>query len=154
MKNQLSFECEEFIKECRSKGDRLVFTNGCFDILHSGHVTYLREAKKLGDKLIVGLNSDKSVRQLKGPTRPINEQLDRRMILSELRSVDFVEIFDEETPLELIKNIKPNLLVKGGDYKIHEIAGSDFVQSYGGKVIILGFVPDKSTSAIINRAQQ
>lgn len=108
-----------------SQNKTIVFTNGCFDILHRGHVTYLNEAKKLGDLLVVGLNSDASVKRLKGETRPINSEQDRKFVLQNLKSVDFVEIFEDDTPLELIKAIMPNILVKGGDWKVEQIVGPD-----------------------------
>jgi rfaE bifunctional protein nucleotidyltransferase chain/domain len=106
-----------------NKGKKIVFTNGCFDILHRGHVTYLNQAKSLGDLLVMGMNSDASVKRLKGPERPINKELDRKFVLENLKSVDFVEIFTEDTPLELIKLVKPSILVKGGDWTIDKIVG-------------------------------
>lgn len=138
-------------KELKEKGKIIVFTNGCFDIIHSGHTKYLSEAKKLGDYLIVGLNSDSSVKKLKGETRPINSQEDRAEVLSALKPVDFVTIFDEETPAELIEEIIPNVLVKGGDYTADSIVGADTVKKHNGKVLIIPFVPGKSTSQIINK---
>lgn len=143
---------EKFLKENRNK--KIVFTNGCFDILHRGHVTYLSEAKKLGDILIVGLNSDASVKKLKGPERPINNELDRQYVLSQLKAVDFVEIFDEETPLNLILKIKPNILVKGGDWKIDQIVGAKEVIQNGGEVFSLNFVDGYSTTSIIHKIQE
>lgn len=136
-----------------NKGKRIVFTNGCFDILHRGHVTYLSEARKLGDLLVVGLNSDASVKRLKGSDRPINNQLDRQYVLSQLRSVDFVEIFDEDTPLKLILKVQPNILVKGGDWKIDQIVGAKEVISTGGDVFSLNFVDGYSTTSIIQKIQ-
>ena len=124
----------------RSENRKIVFTNGCFDLLHIGHVTYLEEAKKLADVLIVGVNSDASVSKLKGPSRPLQNESDRSHILAALKAVDHTVVFSEETPLELIKSIKPDVLVKGGDWKIEQIVGSDFVMSYGGTVKSLGFV--------------
>ncbi len=129
----------------------LVFTNGCFDILHVGHIRYLNQAKALGDILLVGLNSDNSVKSLKGSTRPINNQEERKEMLLALKAVDAVIIFDEETPLTLIKNITPNILVKGGDWPIEKIVGADFILETGGKVLSLPFVPGKSTSGIIDK---
>src|SRR6478735_7009460 len=105
----------------QNKGKKIVFTNGCFDILHRGHVTYLAEARKLGDLLVIGLNSDASVKRLKGPERPINNENDRRYVLSQLKSVDYVEIFTDDTPLNLILTVRPKVLVKGGDWKIEQI---------------------------------
>jgi rfaE bifunctional protein nucleotidyltransferase chain/domain len=138
-------------KELKEKGKIIVFTNGCFDIIHSGHTKYLSEAKKLGDYLIVGLNSDSSVKMLKGDTRPINNEEDRAEVLSALKPVDFVTIFDEETPAELIEEIIPNVLVKGGDYTADSIVGADTVKKHIGQVLIIPFVPGKSTSQIINK---
>lgn len=143
--------------ELRNQGKHIVFTNGCFDILHAGHVTYLQEAKKLGNFLIIGLNSDDSVRRLKGESRPINNEADRALVLEALRAVDFVFIFEEDTPLELITQIKPDVLVKGGDYDPNavsgprSIVGADFVRSYGGKVAVIPFVAGKSTTGIIQK---
>jgi len=125
----------------------IVFTNGCFDILHYGHVKYLEEAKKKAKVLIVGLNSDNSVRRIKGPLRPLVNQKDRASILAALESVDYVCIFDADTPLELIKVIRPEVLVKGADWK-HNTVGADFVRSYGGKVLHIPLVPNRSTSAL------
>lgn len=137
--------------ELKLNSKKIVFTNGCFDVIHSGHIHYLTEAKKLGDILIVGLNTDDSVKRLKGPDRPINNQLDRAIVLSALKPVDFVVYFDEDTPLELIKVINPDVLVKGADYKIEEIVGADFVQQNGGQVITIKFVEGKSSTSIINK---
>ena len=137
----------------RNQGKRIVFTNGCFDILHRGHVAYLNEARRLGDLLIMGLNSDASVKRLKGPTRPVNQENDRKFVLENLRCVDAVEIFEEDTPLELIKTIKPTILVKGGDWKVDQIVGGREVLSWGGEVLSLKFVDGYSTTAIINRAK-
>ncbi len=130
---------------------QIVFTNGCFDILHVGHIRYLQEAKKLGDLLIVGINTDASVKRLKGPTRPLQTEDDRAEILSALGCVDFVILFDEDTPLNLIKEIKPHILVKGGDWKPESIVGSDFVLAHGGKVLSLNFVDGRSTTSIVNK---
>ena len=137
----------------KNQGKKIVFTNGCFDILHKGHVTYLNEAKKLGDLLLVGLNSDASVKRLKGPERPINNELDRQFVLSQLKAVDFVEIFDQDTPLELILKVKPHILVKGGDWKIDQIVGAKEVLASGGDVFSLNFVDGYSTTSIIHKIQ-
>lgn len=145
---------EQAVQSYRSQNKKIVFTNGCFDLLHIGHVTYLEEAKKLGDILIVGINSDDSVKKLKGPTRPIQNEKDRSEILAALKSVDHTYIFGEETPLDLIKSVKPDVLVKGGDWKIDQIVGSDFVLSYGGSVKSLNFVNGKSTTSIIEKSKQ
>lgn len=136
-----------------NKGKKIVFTNGCFDILHRGHVTYLAEAKKLGDLLVIGLNSDASVKRLKGPERPINGEQDRQYVLSQLKSVDFVEIFSEDTPLNLILAVRPDVLVKGGDWKIEQIVGGKEVIAAGGKVYSLNFVDGYSTTNLIEKIQ-
>lgn len=133
---------------------RIVFTNGCFDILHAGHVLYLQSAKSLGDVLVLGLNSDASVARLKGKTRPIVSETERSIVLGGLESVDYICIFKEDTPLELIQKLKPDVLVKGGDWQIDQIVGADFVMSYGGEVSSLEFVPGISSSNIIERIIQ
>jgi D-beta-D-heptose 7-phosphate kinase/D-beta-D-heptose 1-phosphate adenosyltransferase len=138
------------IKSEQLKGKKIVFTNGCFDILHRGHVTYLNQARDLGDLLIVGINSDESVKRLKGPERPVNMLEDRAYVLSALKSVDYVIPFEEDTPINLINLIMPDILVKGGDYTIDRIIGAQEVLANGGKVEIIPFVPGKSTSAIID----
>lgn len=144
-------ELTKFLEE--NKGKKIVFTNGCFDILHRGHVTYLNQAKSLGDLLVMGMNSDASVKRLKGPERPINKELDRKFVLENLKSVDFVEIFTEDTPLELIKLVKPSILVKGGDWTIDKIVGGKEVISWGGEVFSLSFVDGYSTTGIIQKIQ-
>lgn len=141
----------KFLSE--NKGKKIVFTNGCFDILHRGHVTYLSEARKLGDLLVVGVNSDASVKRLKGPERPINNEEDRKYVLSQLKSVDFCEIFTEDTPLNLILKVDPKILVKGGDWKIDQIVGGKEVIARGGDVFSLNFVDGYSTTSIINKIQ-
>lgn len=133
------------------KGKKLVFTNGCFDLLHVGHVRYLKEARSLGDLLVVAINTDKSVQKLKGQDRPLQNQEDRSEILAALECVDFVTIFDEETPEKLIQRIKPDILVKGGDWTIDKIVGAPFVMSYGGEVKSLQFVPGRSTTLLIEK---
>ncbi len=138
----------------KSQNKKIVFTNGCFDLLHVGHVRYLQEAKKLGDVLVVGVNSDASVRVLKGPTRPVQVEADRAEILAALGAVDYTVIFNEETPLKLIETVKPDILVKGGDWKADQIVGSDFVIANGGKVMSLQFVDGKSTTKLIEKAQK
>ncbi|MBN2018058.1 MAG: D-glycero-beta-D-manno-heptose 1-phosphate adenylyltransferase [Candidatus Cloacimonetes bacterium] len=130
---------------------KIVFTNGCFDLIHRGHIEYLKLAKECGDILIVGLNSDDSVRRLKGVDRPINYEQDRAVVLDNLKSVDYVCIFDEDTPYELISIIKPDVLVKGGDWAIDDIVGSDIVLDRGGEVKSLQFVEGKSTTDIIEK---
>lgn len=135
-------------------GRKIVFTNGCFDLLHVGHVRYLQEARRLGDLLVVGVNSDASTKRLKGPTRPIQNENDRAEILAALACVDYTVVFEEDTPAELIRRVKPDILVKGGDWKIDRIVGGDFVQSYGGEVMSLQFVDGKSTTKLIEKAQR
>jgi len=137
------------IEDLKSKGKRIVFTNGCFDILHVGHIRYLEKAKSLGDILVVGLNSDRSVRTIKGPDRPILPELERAEVLSGLWCVDFITLFNEPTPLELITSIKPNVLVKGGDWTKETTVGKEVVEGSGGEVIILPFVEGSSTTNII-----
>ena len=141
----------ELVKKWKNEGKKIVFTNGCFDILHAGHIDYLEKAKNLGDVLIVGLNSDTSIKRIKGKTRPVIPQEYRKRVLEGLRAVDLVIIFEEDTPERLIKEIKPDVLVKGGDWNIENIVGADFVQSYGGKVKTIEFVYDISTSKIIEK---
>ncbi|HPE39492.1 MAG TPA: D-glycero-beta-D-manno-heptose 1-phosphate adenylyltransferase [Bacteroidales bacterium] len=128
---------------------KIVFTNGCFDIIHLGHIQYLAQARELGDLLVVGLNTDLSVKRLKGESRPVNPEFARAMVLAALQFVDFVILFDEDTPLNLIHTISPDFLVKGGDYSIDQIVGADFVIEKGGKVITLPFVEGFSSSNII-----
>lgn len=133
---------------------RVVFTNGCFDILHRGHVQYLAEARDLGDCLVVGLNSDASVKRLKGDERPINGQHDRALLLAALESVSHVIIFDEDTPAELIQQVCPDILVKGGDYTLDAIVGADFVIQRGGTVRVIPFVDGYSTTSTIQKMSQ
>jgi len=149
---ELSKKTKEFLLKNRHK--KIVFTNGCFDILHSGHIMYLNEAKAQGDYLIVGLNSDSSIKKLKGSDRPINNEEDRKYLLENLKAVDCVEIFAEDTPYELIKIIMPNILVKGGDWQISEIVGSDIVLKKGGEVKSLSFKEGKSTTNIIEKIRK
>lgn len=130
---------------------KIVFTNGCFDVLHYGHVRYLLEARKLGDLLVVGLNNDDSVRRLKGSTRPVNGENERAFVLAALSCVDYVSLFEEDTPEELIKIVRPDLLVKGGDYTIDNIVGADFVQRNGGVVTTIPFVEGFSSTRIIEQ---
>lgn len=130
---------------------KVVFTNGCFELLHRGHIEYLAQARALGDVLVVGVNSDDSVRRLKGPGRPLVPEADRAAVLSNVRSVDVVTIFDEDTPLELIKALLPGVLVKGGDYDLDEIVGRKVVEKSGGEVHVLPFVKGYSTTALLNR---
>jgi len=140
----------DIVEMYRSKGRQLVFTNGCFDILHRGHVTYLEKARELGDVLILGLNTDNSVKRLKGEGRPINSELDRAFVLSRLASVDHVVLFDQETPYGLIELVRPDVLVKGGDYKVEQVVGREFAR----KTVILDFVDGYSTTTIINKSKE
>ena len=135
----------------RFEDKKVVFTNGCFDILHTGHLTYLAKARDLGHKLVVGLNSDASVTRLKGPSRPINTLHDRAMQLASLSFVDAIIPFEADTPIDLIKSVVPDVLVKGGDYALTEIVGHEFVLEQGGKVTTIDLVPGKSTTATIER---
>ena len=137
----------------RPRDRKLVFTNGCFDVLHPGHVEFLAQAKDLGDVLVVGLNSDASVRRLKGEGRPLLAEADRAAVLAALRSVDVVTLFDEDTPLELISALLPDVLVKGGDYDLNGIVGRETVEGAGGEVRVLPFVEGYSTTGILDRSQ-
>ncbi len=137
------------IKDLKAKGKRIVFTNGCFDLLHVGHVSYLEQAKALGDVLIVGVNSDASVRKLKGPKRPILPEEERAGILSGLGCVDYITIFPEMDPLKLITSLQPDVLVKGGDWTREQTVGKEVVERSGGEVVILPFIKGASTSNLI-----
>lgn len=135
----------------RAAKKRVVFTNGCFDILHVGHVDYLRRARRAGDVLVVGLNSDASVRAIKGKSRPINRQADRARVLAALYFVDYITIFNDSTPERLIKAIRPDVLAKGADWKAKDIVGADFVKSHGGRVVRIPFVKGYSTTSVIKK---
>ncbi len=137
----------------RGKKPRVVFTNGCFDLLHRGHVTYLEEARRQGDLLVVALNSDDSVRRLKGPERPLNSLADRLEVMAALGSVDYVTWFEEDTPLESVLALRPDVLVKGGDYKPADMVGAAEVQSWGGKAKALRFVEGQSTTRLIAKSR-
>lgn len=151
MKNILDREnIKSIVADLKLKGKKIVFTNGCFDVLHAGHVDYLCKSKELGDVLIVGLNSDISIRKIKGEKRPIVPENERAMIIANLKSVDYVSLFDEETPYELIKEIIPDILVKGSDWKEDEIVGGDIVKSNGGSIERIDFITQQSTTNIIN----
>lgn len=140
------------VKQAQEQGRRVVFTNGCFDLLHSGHVRYLEAARSLGDALVVGLNSDNSVRRLgKGPERPFTPQEDRAEVLAALACVDAVVLFDQDTPLALIEYLQPDILVKGADYTPDQIVGKDAVESWGGEVKTIPLIPGRSTSGIMAR---
>lgn len=143
-------QLKKAVELARQRGEKIVMTNGCFDILHAGHVSYLANARKLGDRLIVAVNSDASTKRLKGPTRPVNPLPQRMIVLGALEAVDWVVPFEEDTPQRLIASILPDILVKGGDYQPHEIAGSEEVWANGGEVKVLNFEDGCSTTNIIN----
>ncbi len=156
MKNVLTprEELKEIVQSLKDSGKTIVFTNGCFDILHAGHVDYLAKAKEKGDVLIVGLNSDASTSRIKGELRPIINEKERAFVLSNLRSVDYVTLFDEDTPLELISSIIPDILVKGSDWEIENIVGGDIVIQNGGSVEPIDFVVTQSTSKIVEKIKE
>ena len=141
-----------FMRRLRTNKEiKIAFTNGCFDLLHRGHVEYLEQARAVADFLFVGLNSDASVRRLKGSGRPLMSADDRAYILSRLRAVDAVCIFEQDTPFELIQMVRPDFLIKGGDYRVEDIVGRDFVESYGGQVHTIPLIPGRSTTGIIEK---
>lgn len=144
-------ELAQLVAQWQENGEEVVFTNGCFDILHPGHVTYLEQAKALGNRLIIGVNTDASVSKLKGEHRPIQSEQARCMVLAALESVDALVLFNEDTPKDLIETVKPNILVKGGDYTIETIVGGDFVMKNGGEVKVIPFLEGYSTTAIEER---
>lgn len=139
------------LEKIKSEKKTIVFTNGCFDILHPGHVYYLNHAKNMGDCLVVGLNTDASVKRIKGPKRPLVCEKDRARVLASLESVDYVVFFDDDTPQKLIEIVKPDILVKGGDYRKNEIAGADIVKAYGGEVATIDFLDGFSTTEMISK---
>ena len=148
----ISLSClKRKIMRLKQKGKRIVFTNGCFDILHYGHVKYLQDARSKGDYLVVAVNSDSSVKKIKAKNRPVIAQGDRLKTVAALASVDFVVLFNEDNPLRLIKTLKPDILIKGADWSKQKIIGADFVESYGGKVLTVKLVKGRSTSAIIEK---
>ena len=151
-KNKILGLCSlaKWLSAARQAGKKIVFTNGCFDILHAGHVSVLEFSRSKGDELVVGLNSDASVRRLKGPTRPVNTQADRALVLAALESVSAVCIFDEDTPYNLIKQVRPDVLVKGGDYKTDEIVGREFAK----KVVRFPLLKGRSTTNIIKKVSK
>lgn len=146
-------QIQKLSQTLRKSGKKIVFTNGCFDILHAGHVTYLRKARAFGDVLIVGLNSDRSVRLIKGPGRPVNPEKARALVLSALDMVSYVTSFDEETPLRLIKAVRPHTLVKGADWKVKDIAGAREVTSWGGTVKRVKMLAGFSTTETLRKCQ-
>jgi len=149
-RNELKAEIDRLKRE----GKRVIFTNGCFDILHAGHTRYLREAKKLGDVLVLALNSDSSVRSIKGPMRPIVPEAERAEVVAALDSVDYVTVFDELTPLELIEFLRPDVIVKGGDWAEKDIVGAEAVRKWGGRVAIMPEIEGASTTNIIDKVLQ
>ena len=154
MKIKSLSELKRIVNRLKKKDKKIVFTNGCFDILHPGHIYYLKDAKKKGDRLILGLNSDSSVRKLKGKGRPLIPEGERAEILSNLESVDYISIFHEETPERLIREISPDVLVKGGDYRRKEVVGRKFVEEKGGKVIIIPLLKGYSTTTLIKKIKK
>jgi len=154
MKTMQYNEIKNIAKQLKADGKTVVFTNGCFDILHAGHVRYLQAAKELGDCLILGLNSDQSVSAIKGPTRPINQQEDRAEVVSALSAVDYVVIFDEPTAENLVTAIQPTIYVKGGDYNVKDLPEASIVAQYGGKTVLIPEVPGRSTTNMIKKMQK
>ncbi|MDD5595985.1 MAG: D-glycero-beta-D-manno-heptose 1-phosphate adenylyltransferase [Candidatus Omnitrophica bacterium] len=144
-------ELKKIVAQLKAKGKRIVFTNGCFDILHYGHVKYLEDAKNKGDILVVAINTDASVKKIKGEKRPIVNQADRARVIAGLASVDYVVLFNQETPLEVITQLKPDILVKGGDWKKDKIVGASIVTACGGKVFTINFLKNHSTTGLIKR---
>ncbi|MBY0359465.1 MAG: D-glycero-beta-D-manno-heptose 1-phosphate adenylyltransferase [Candidatus Obscuribacterales bacterium] len=144
-------QLEELSRKLKEQGKKIVSTNGCFDILHVGHVRILQEARALGDILVVGLNSDDSVKRLKGPTRPINKDIDRAEVLAALGCVDYVTLFAEDTPVEFLKLLKPDIHVKGADYSPEQLPETAVVESYGGRMQILKLVPGHSTTGLVSK---
>jgi len=142
------------VDRLKREGKKVVFTNGCFDILHAGHTRYLREASKLGDVLILALNSDSSVRAIKGPMRPIVPEDERAEVVASLDSVDYVTLFDELTPLELIEHLRPDVIVKGGDWAEKDIVGAEAVEKWGGRVAVMPMIEGASTTNIIDKVLQ
>jgi len=151
------YELKDFLevrKKLKEENKKIVFTNGCFDILHRGHIEYLEQAKSLGDYLVIGLNSDTSVKRIKGESRPINSENDRAYVLDSLKIIDAIVMFNEDTPYNIIKEIVPDFLVKGGDWKEDEIVGAVVVKKAGGKVVSLKYVENYSTTSTINKLRE
>jgi len=149
IKNQQALK--QIISRLKSRGKRIVFTNGCFDLLHYGHIKYLQDAKKKGDILIVAINSDSSIKKIKGKKRPLIKQGDRSRIIAGLSSVDFVTIFNQPTPDKIIRLLRPDILIKGSDWKKDKIVGGEFVSGYGGKVLNIRLIKGRSTTNLINK---
>lgn len=147
-------ELKRIIGKLKKQGKRIAFTNGCFDILHYGHIKYLEDAKAKADILVVALNSDASIKRIKGCLRPINTQADRARVLGALSAIDYVTIFNEETPLKLIQLVKPDILIKGGDWQMRKIVGADFVRTYGGKALTIPYIKGYSTTKLIEKIKK
>lgn len=147
-------DAKQIVKKWEGKGEKIAFTNGCFDIIHRGHVDYLSRAKDLGTKLVLGLNTDASVRRLKGENRPVVDEYSRAILLAALQFIDLVVMFDEDTPYELIKDLQPDILVKGSDYKAENIVGYDIVTAKGGSVETIDFVEGFSTTSIVEKIKK
>lgn len=154
LKLKTFLEAEAVVKQWQEKGEKVVFSNGCFDIVHLGHIDYLEKARALGDRLIVGINTDASVSRLKGPLRPVVSEYARARLLAALGFVDTVILFDEPTPKELIETLKPDILVKGSDYREDEVVGADFVKANGGEVKLINLVEGYSTTALIEKIKK
>lgn len=147
-------ELKEVLKQWKYEQKKIVFTNGCFDLIHRGHIDYLAKSADLGEVLIIGLNSDNSVKRIKGQNRPIIDEYSRALLLASLEFVSAVVLFDEDTPYDLVSTIKPDVLVKGSDYKAEDIVGNDVVKSKGGQVVTLSYLPGFSTSSIVQKIRQ
>lgn len=147
-------ELRSIMEVKQMEGKTFAFSNGCFDLVHQGHIDYLSKSRDLADYLIIGLNTDSSVRRLKGPRRPINDQYSRALMLASFLFVDYVVMFDEDTPYNLIKTLQPDVLIKGSDYKVEDIVGYDIVTARGGKVVTLDFIPGFSTTLIEKRIRE
>ncbi|MCX5493652.1 D-glycero-beta-D-manno-heptose-7-phosphate kinase [Kaistia dalseonensis] len=143
----------QIVRNWQALGERVVFTNGCFDLVHPGHIAIIELAANEGDRLVVGLNTDSSVKRLKGPSRPLQDEIARARVIGALRAVDLVVLFEEDTPLEIIQTLKPDVLVKGADYQEHEVVGADFVKAHGGRLVLAPIVPGRSTSALVKLAK-
>jgi D-beta-D-heptose 7-phosphate kinase/D-beta-D-heptose 1-phosphate adenosyltransferase len=142
---------KKIVRSLKKRGKKIVFTNGCFDLIHYGHVSYLEKAKSFGDYLVIGLNTDNSVRRLKGPGRPLVPECDRAQVLAALEAVDFVVLFGDETPQRLISEVRPHILVKGSDYKVKDIVGNDIVKAAGGRVVRIPLAKGRSTTSLIHK---
>jgi len=147
-------QLQEQVQQWRDQGSKIVFTNGCFDLLHLGHVDYLEKAKQLGDKLVLGLNTDASISRIKGPSRPLQDEMSRARIMASLLFIDAVVLFDDDTPLELIKAVQPDILVKGDDYAVTQIVGHEVVTARGGEVKTVPLVKGYSTTNIVNKIKE